>query len=961
MKSKNFKWLNIFAVLFLFISTILPYSVSATTIQGSDLVSVSKSVSIDSLVRGGQEVADVTLSVKGTPQETTFVQPNDVILIIDKSGSMQTDNRLAAAKDATKEFLDLIDTTKHRVGIVDYSGSVSSFPLTTDIDAAKAYVDNIELGGGTNTGDAIRQATAMLANPNSGVQPTIVILTDGEAQSTTDALASSKAAKDAGVIFYSIALLAANENPDLSAPNQLLKNMSTSADHHHFVLGSIGLPEVYRQIVEEIGLASAYNVVVTDTVSPEFEIVPGSYDNNIPKPTVNGNTLEWNITELKANELTFTYQVRLKDTATAGKIPLATTSTTFEDHEGNSYSVDATNPTIEITNPAPIINEIDANKGLTAGGETISIKGQNFLDGAKVYFGSKLATVSSVNSGEIIVTAPSGTQGETVEVKVLNTDGQFTTGQYSYYDVPTITSVSPAEGEMAGGNQISVFGTKFLKGATVYINDVAATTSYGSAGKLYAKVPVSETSGAVSVKVINPDGTEAILNDGYTYLAPPPPPELKLDSLSQTSGKLAGGETIYLRGQNFDKNIKVFFGNQEATVSYYSNPSSIRVIVPEGSSAGFVTVKVENPDGAISELSDAYEYLAPPPIQLERLSITSGELKGGYFVQIYGQNFDKNVKAYFGTQEATVDYYSSSKSIRVIVPESVSAGLVTVKVENPDGSYSELVNAFEYLEPILDPAPEITKLSVTEININEQKTVYISGVNFQKGATLYVGGEKVTHSFVNEGSLRFTSPVYTQPTTVNIEIINPDGQSAVLVDGLAYVEPVLDPAPIITSLSNNVGQLSGGETITIKGQNFQSGSTVYFGAKKANVIAVTDTEIQVSVPPVVTPSIVSVRIVNPDKQEFTLSNAYTYTLPPITVTSLTVTSGSIKGGTTVYIKGTNFTKNMTLTVDGKTVSYSYVSATSIRFSTPAASAAGTVQVILTDSSGYQVSNDFTYY
>ena len=263
-------------------------------------------------------------------KDSTYVRPNDVILIVDKSGSMREDNRLTAAKDATKEFIDLMDLNTHRVGIVDFSTNVSSYPLTNDATAAKNYVDTIQLGGGTETGAAVRKATAMLANHRPEAQPTIVILTDGAANNTSDALASAKAAQAAGITFYSIALLGPNEDPTTSEPNKLLKDMATSADHHHFVLGSVGLSEVYKKIVEEIGLASAYNVKITDTISPEFEIVPGSYDNNIPKPSVNGNTLEWDIKELKSKELTFTYQIRAKTTTEAGEYLLGTTSTGFK-------------------------------------------------------------------------------------------------------------------------------------------------------------------------------------------------------------------------------------------------------------------------------------------------------------------------------------------------------------------------------------------------------------------------------------------------------------------------------------------------------------------------------------------------------------------------------------------------------------------------------------------------------
>jgi len=343
---KFFKSVQLFLVAILIIGLVLPNLTQAAVVNSGDLMQINKTVSNNTLVKG--ETTDVTMTVKGTPKDSTFVKPNDVVLIIDKSGSMSADNRMAAAKDAAKEFIDLMDLTKHELGIVDYQSSANSFALTTDKNAAKAYVDTIQLGGGTNTSAAIAAATSMLSTKRPDAQPTIVIMTDGAADSAPAARAAAQAAKDAGITFYSIALLGPNENPDASAPNQLLKEMASSFDHHHFVLGSVGLSDVYKAIVEEIGLASAYNVTITDTISPEFELVPGSYDNHIPKPTVTGNTIEWFISELKTNELSFTYQVRAKDDATAGKYPVAKTSTTFEMGDSSIYSLNTTNPVVEI-------------------------------------------------------------------------------------------------------------------------------------------------------------------------------------------------------------------------------------------------------------------------------------------------------------------------------------------------------------------------------------------------------------------------------------------------------------------------------------------------------------------------------------------------------------------------------------------------------------------------------------
>jgi len=864
---KNHYVRTILIVMALIISSILPYSASASNLVGSDLVKITKTVDVTSLVE--DDIANVTISVQGTPKDSTYVRPNDVILIVDKSGSMKDDNRINAAKDATKEFIDLMDLTKHQVGIVDFDASASSYPLTTDATAAKNYVDTIQSGGGTETGKAVRAATAMLANHRPEAQPTIVILTDGEANSTPDALASANAAKDAGIIFYTIALLGPNEDPTTSAPNELLKDMATSGDHHHFVLGSVGLSDVYKRIVEEIGLASAYNVKLTDTISPEFEIVPGSYDNNIPKPEVTGNTLEWNIQELKSKELTFTYQIRAKTTTEAGKYLLGTTSATFEDHQKLNYTVNAENPIINVLNPAPIITSINPEMGLTTGGEEVTITGQKFLPGAKVYFGTNQATVLSESSNEIVVKTPIGVQG-TVEVKVVNTDNQFAIGSFMYYADPTISYVTPAEGEMEGGNRVAVIGSNFLNGAKVYINGVEADTSFSTIAKLYVIVPESNTDGLVSVKVVNPDGTEVEKADAYNYLTPPPPPVIQLDSLSATSGKLTGGESIYLLGENFDNNVKVYFGDKEAIVNYYANSSKIRVNAPQSDSEGFVTVKVVNPDGSFSELTNAYEYLAPPPT----------------------------------------------------------------------------------------PAPVISYLSETSLVTGQQKTIYLFGENIAPNAKVYFDDEEIETDFVSDLRVRIKIPVSMEAKTVDVKLENPDGQSAILAGGFTYEEPAPDPAPTITSLSSNSGTIAG-EIVTITGTNFKVGAQVYFGDKAATIRSISNTAIKVTAPATTIIGLVSVKVVNPDQQEVILNDAYNYVPVPITVTSLSVTSGSVTGGNVVTIFGTNFNNLMTVTVDGQEVAYTYVGADRIRIKMPPANAAGTVDITV-DRAGAQASIQYTY-
>ncbi|MEK3994155.1 IPT/TIG domain-containing protein [Psychrobacillus sp. FSL K6-2365] len=865
---KFFKSLKLFLIAILIIGIAIPLSTEAATVNSGDLMKINKTVSNNTLVNG--ETTDVTLTVKGTPQDSTFVKPNDVVLIIDKSGSMQADNRLNAAKDAAKEFIDLMDLTKHELGIVDYSDRASSFPLTTDKTAAKAYVDTIQLGGGTNTSDAIRTATTMLANKRATAQPTIVIMTDGAANSAPDALTAAKAAKDAGITFYSIALLGPNENPNTSAPNNLLKEMASSFDHHHFVLGSVGLSDVYKAIVEEIGLASAYNVTITDTISPEFELVPGSYDHHIPKPTVTGNKIEWFISELKTNELIFTYQVRAKADATAGKYAVAQTSSTFEIGDGSTYSLNTTNPIVEIKNHAPIITSIIEDKGLTTGGETVTITGQHFQPGVKVYFGTKLATIISEKDTEIVVTTPTGSQGSVV-VKVENPDRQTATGNFLYYAYPTITSVTPAEGPLKGGNSIAINGTDFLYGATVYINNVEANTSFVKNSTLRATVPAAILEGSVTVKVVNPDLTSVELVDGYTYLAPPPNPAVELISLSAISGKIDGGNSILLNGKNFDRNVKAYFGSQEAVITSYVSSLSIRVTVPAGATAGLVSVKVVNPDNSTAELVDAYEYVTPPPL----------------------------------------------------------------------------------------PAPEIDALSENTGQTGQTKLISITGKNFAPSTKVFFGNQEVVTAYRSKTALNVRYPVSDVAGAVDILVRNEDGQDAVLTNGFTYIASAVVPSPIITSLSSNVGSITGNETITITGQNFQPSATVYFNNKGARVLSISDTEIKVVTPVSTVTGLVSVKVVNPDLQEVVLLDSFLYEGLKPTITSLSQVSGAAKGNYLVNIIGTNFTRDMTITVDGKTIPFTFFTNIKVQIRMPAGTP-GVVDIIL-NNNGATATTQFTYY
>jgi uncharacterized protein YegL len=926
---------------------------------------VTASRTLEKVTMSTNEEMEVTLNIQGTPP-LNIVKPNDVVLVLDKSGSMTIDNRINAAKDAAKGFVDLMDLNQHRVGVIGFSDYAGKYNLNSDAIATKSYIDTIQASGSTNTGGAITEAINMLSNHRPEAQPVIVLLTDGEANSYDYAKQQAQAAKDAGIVFYTIALLGANDNPETSGPNSLLKEMATTSHHHHFVLGSAGLSEIYEAIVEEIGIASAYDVEVKETVAPNFEIVPGSYDNNIPKPTVVGNVLTWNFIELKNEPLTFKYKVRAKKDVKVGTYPVTETlSMTYKDYTGvnRTYSVPSSNVTLKY--PAPIINSVEDNKGSIDGGNKVTIKGDFFRPGLTVKFNTNLASdVQVVSTNEIIATAPPGTQGAAT-ITVRNDDGQSVTSSYHYFAQPVVSSISPGNGPFTGGNTIIIKGNYFLHGIKIKVGEQNATVDYRNPTEIRAIIPPAIMEGSVDVHLENPDLTNVTVNDGYNY-DPPIKDELSISTVSPNQGLTTGGELVYIDGKKFKEGLEVFFGEKKADISVFYSDTRIRVIAPTNEE-GVVPITINNADGETVRMDNAYTYNKPPLLpapQLKSITPDSGLVTGGELVILEGSNFTENMKISFGNMETVVNYFYSPTKVRVKVPATLVAGAVDVSVTLPDAQTATLINGYTYLELPPPPAPEIIKVSPNSGNLSGGELVYIDGKNFVNGLKVYFGEKEAAMStFYSDIRFRVVAPESLDAGVVNVKIVNPDGQETILTDGYTYLAPPPPPAPELTAISPNTGLASGGEVIYIDGKNIDSKATIMFGLKSTDINYYYSSDRIRVIAPNSDGYIgsVDITVTNPDGQTFTLPQSYTYTLVVPKITNITPNNGALIGGELVYIDGEHFDPNFTVTIGGRIITdITYYSSKRFRIKIPAGDAPGQVPIIVTNPDGQTATTTYTY-
>jgi hypothetical protein len=117
--------------------------------------------------------------------------------------------------------------------------------------------------------------------------------------------------------------------------------------------------------------------------------------------------------------------------------------------------------------PVPALVGASPASGPTIGGQTVTITGSGFVTGStSVSFGllpGLNVTVTSPTTLTVITPAGVGT----VDVTVTTPGGSATlAGGYTYALAPTVLTVLPAEGPVAGGQTVTVNGTGFAAGDT---------------------------------------------------------------------------------------------------------------------------------------------------------------------------------------------------------------------------------------------------------------------------------------------------------------------------------------------------------------------------------------------------------------------------------------------------------------------------------------------------------------
>lgn len=577
--------------------------------------------------------------------------------------------------------------------------------------------------------------------------------------------------------------------------------------------------------------------------------------------------------------------------------------------------------------PAPVVQAVYPTQGPASGGTAITIEGENFQTGAKVYLGGRELSSTVVRSVyEITGTTPVGLlPGMKYPLRVVNPDGREGSlpDAFYVYSEPRIDQVLPVSGSVYGGNIITVRGAEFypgarvvLQGQTVHGEVYAEATEVEVLGQdeLRFRLPRAQGPGGditlspgeevkVDLVIVNSDGGTANLTQGFTYRRPYADPVIS--SVVPEWGPVSGGVEINISGNGFFPGAKVFLGWEEARVVQVS-PTSIRAVIPAQPEGKYKVTVVNDLDGGAAVWSELFEYRQPRTSpRITGVFPDKGPNYQPTLVTVRGENFWPGAQVFFGTSVAQEVYFLDTTTLKVYTPITDLLGPVDVRLVDPYGGTFVLRNGFTFTRPAAGFLPVIDRLSPAEGSTQGGTKVVIEGRNFFEGAKVYFDGfpSPAVQVLGTDRVVAETPP--HPPGSVEVTLVNWDGGAATYYS-FTYRQPGTPPE--IRSLEPAVGRAMEETPVVISGRNFQPGAKVYFGYTEVETakVQVKDYYTIEAVAPPLPVGKVDVRVVNPDFGEAILRGGFTYQGSVPKINAVNPSQGRKEGGYAVTILGEDF-------------------------------------------------------
>ncbi|CAN0185510.1 unnamed protein product, partial [Ectocarpus sp. 12 AP-2014] len=514
----------------------------------------------------------------------------------------------------------------------------------------------------------------------------------------------------------------------------------------------------------------------------------------------------------------------------------------------------------------PVVSAISPNAGPAAGGTSIFVEGDNFVDmgnGVECVFGADAtpATVMSVN--RVLCRSPPHHDGE-IAVAVRNDGGRAIASQH---------------------------GPSFVYNSSLRIPPSATEVPSTSADTSFNEIGSNHTACATGRDGVrrNYDGSGCDVTRG------------RVEYIRPDNGPRAGGTPVVVTGLFFEASgvLTCHFGTQQ-THGYAVNTTRLVCLAPPSRENKSVLFHVAS-DGRPLPSDDVVYYFedAPVLLQLQPRIVYQGIDSTDVVVTGEGFRNDSSLACLLGDETIVRATFLSDTSAVCSMPRNV--GHVRLQLTNNGVDFSSSGHGVAFV-----PQPLVIGIDRSAASSFGEAGILLSGLHFLDVPELAcVFGEHVFPAeWISAENVWCKLPDLRVPDLVGVTVsLNRDE----LHRGSANFEILTPPSVLVESAQPAFGPCHGGTVVTIGGSNLRGrGETVCrFGSAGDVVAQVVNASTVRCVSPVSQAGEMRIQVGTSEHLFSAASVAFTYVEVP-TVTSLHPSTGVVHGGTRVAILGSNF-------------------------------------------------------
>ncbi|XP_041373046.1 fibrocystin-L-like isoform X2 [Gigantopelta aegis] len=328
--------------------------------------------------------------------------------------------------------------------------------------------------------------------------------------------------------------------------------------------------------------------------------------------------------------------------------------------------------------------------------------------------------------------------------------------------VATISSLSPTEGSVHGGLELTINGNGFVSGKTSVTVDGSPCTTTSVTATIVKCITLPHAAGAVTV-VVTANGHAYPPDNSFSYTSTATP---TITTINPTSG--LQGDSVTIIGTGFSADNSVSIGGATCTVTSETSTQIVCTLGPLATGEYSVKVKAAGKGSTSNETT--FEY----SLSVSSYTPNTGSTAGGQAITISGSGFevDATMVTVCGNPcTAKTGVQQTSSQYICLVPPG-SAGTACDVIVTVNGLSRTLTPQYTYDSSL---TPEITLVDPRRGGTGGGTTVTITGTGFgttDSAVQVTIGGATcvVTPPVTDTQITCVTGSSTSQKTSVRVEI-----------------------------------------------------------------------------------------------------------------------------------------------------------------------------------------------